>query len=124
MSQMKALVVEDEESLLRAITIKMKDLGIEPYTARSFSEAKEIIGTVEPDVIWLDHYLLGDEDGLDLLKEIKSIEKLKNKPVFVVSNTCSNDKYQEYVSLGIEKFVLKSSARLEDIINDAKKSCS
>lgn len=121
MSNMKVLVVEDETPLLNAILNKMRKSELSAEGVKSVSEAMEKISENKPDLIWLDHYLFGGKDGLDLLKEIKSKDETKEIPVFVVSNTCTNEKYHDYIELGIQKYFVKSSSRLEDIIAEVKK---
>lgn len=121
MTNMKVMVVEDEEPLLKAILAKMDRSGLSAHGVKSVAEAKKVVVDEQPDLIWLDHYLFGEEDGLDLLKSLKAEEKTKNIPVFVVSNTCTNEKYHDYIELGVQKYFVKSSSRLEEIIDEAKK---
>ncbi len=121
MSKVKILVIEDEIPLLTAITTKMSKSDLEAKGVRSVEDAKKTIKAFIPDLIWLDHYLFGQEDGIDFLKYIQKDERLKNIPVFVVSNTCSNNNYCEYMELGISKYYVKSSAKLEEIISEAQK---
>ena len=73
------------------------------------------------DVIWLDHYLLGKENGLDFVTEIKKHKDWKKIPIFVVSNTFSADKVGTYLALGIERFYTKANFRLDEIIKDIEK---
>lgn len=113
------LVVEDEKSLLDAIEIKLTKSGFTVITARSYEEAIEALEKNQIDAIWLDHYLLGTQSGLDIVTTIKAAEsKWKNIPVFVVSNTATSEKVQSYIHLGVEKYFVKSNFRLEEIICD------
>ncbi len=121
MSGIKILVVEDEIPLLTAITTKMKKSDIETRGVRSVEDAKKTLKEFVPDLIWLDHYLFGQEDGVDLMKYLQNDSKMKNIPVFVVSNTCSNNNYDQYMQLGISKYYVKSSVKLEEIIQEAQK---
>jgi DNA-binding NtrC family response regulator len=115
------LVVEDEKPLLDAICIKLKKSGFETVSARTVEQALNYLkDIVSIDVIWLDHYLLGEESGLDFLVKIKENKNFKNIPVFVVSNTASPDKVASYLRLGAVKFYVKAEKRLDDIINDIK----
>lgn len=114
------LVVEDEESILNAITVSLGDSGFKVITARVADQAWQYlkdVGLVE--AIWLDHYLLG-EDGIALTKKIKTEEKLKDIPIFVVSNSEDLQKKQEYLSLGVVKYYTKSDNTLEKIITEIK----
>jgi DNA-binding response OmpR family regulator len=119
------LVVEDEEPLLKAIKLKLKKNNFDVVTARSTKQAEDYIKDLPHiDAIWLDHYLLGKENGLDFVGWCKNEEniKCKGKPIFVVSNTASNDKIATYLSLGVEKYLVKSNHRLDELVEDVKKS--
>ncbi len=116
------LVIEDERPLLEAIKTKLEKNGFEVTTARTVEQALNYLEDLERvDVIWLDHYLLGKEDGLDFVAKIKSHDgKWKHIPIFVVSNTASADKVQSYIQLGISKYFVKAEHRLDRIISEIK----
>lgn len=120
------LVVEDERPLADAINVKLKKNGFDVVSARAVSQALEYLETsMNVDVVWLDHYLLGKENGLDFVTKLKSdTGKWKNIPIFVVSNTASPDKVQSYLRLGIHKYFVKAEHRLDDIIGEIKKALS
>jgi len=115
------LVVEDEKPLLEAVRIKLEKNGFAVVTARTAEQAYGLLEDIpKVDVIWLDHYLLGKENGLDLVVKIKSHENYKNIPIFIVSNTASADKVKSYINLGVNKYYIKSNYRLDSIINDIR----
>ena len=116
------LVVEDERPLLDAIKVKLENSGIEAVTARSVSQAMTYLEDLKSvDAIWLDHYLLGEESGLELVAKIKAADSQWNQiPIFVVSNTASNDKVSAYMHFGVEKYFVKSNYRLDMIIDEIK----
>ena len=115
------LVVEDELPLQEAIRLKLTSSGFEVVTARSVEQAMNYLqDNVDISVIWLDHYLIGQETGLDFVAKVKNSEKWKKIPLFLVSNTASADKIKTYLSLGINKYYTKSNHRLDDIIVDIK----
>jgi DNA-binding response OmpR family regulator len=122
------MIIEDEASLLKAIRDKLYRNNFEMIAARTANQALELLKSLEVmknesyvDAIWLDHYLLGYEDGLDFMKKIKSNEHWKNIPVFVVSNTASESKVESYLKLGITKYYVKADYRLDQIVDDIKK---
>ncbi len=135
------LVIEDERPLLEVVNDKLEKSGFSVIAARSVDQvfnarleksglgiisAKSIRqaldyleGLAEIDAIWLDHNLLGKEDGLDFLKKFKSNGGLWKKiPVFVVSNSEGAKTIQSYVNLGVSKYYIKSNHRLDEIIKD------
>lgn len=117
------LVVEDEKPLLDAVRIKLEHEGFAVVTARTAEQAYNLLEDLEKvDVIWLDHYLIGKENGLDLVVKIKSHDEYKNIPIFIVSNTASADKVKSYINLGVSKYYIKSNYRLDSIIGDIRES--
>lgn len=116
------LVVEDEVPLQNAIRTKLELNNFSVVTARSVDQALKHLADVDDiEAIWLDHYLLGKENGLNFLSKLKSDgAKWKNIPVFVVSNTASEDKVASYLQLGANKYYTKADYRLDQIIADIK----
>jgi len=124
MKQKTILVVEDERPLLEAIKTKLENNGLEVVTARTVAQALAYLEDLKTvDGIWLDHYLLGREDGLDLVTKLKSEDSVwKHIPVFVVSNTASEEKVKAYMQFGVDKYFVKSEFRLDQIIIALKES--
>lgn len=139
------LVIEDERPLLEVVNAKLKRSGFGVIAARSvdqvfnanleanglgiisastIKQALEYIDELENiDAIWLDHNLLGKENGIDLIKKIKANGgKWKKIPIFVVSNTESSKTINSYIKLGVSKYYVKSNYRLDEIIGDIKSS--
>lgn len=116
------LVVEDEEPLLNAIKIKLELSNFKVVSARSVDQAFNYLNDIKKiDLIWLDHYLLGKENGLDFVAKVKQDgASFKEIPIFVISNTASPDKIKTYLHLGVEKYYTKADYRLDDIIKDIK----
>lgn len=115
------LVVEDEKPLAEAVSAKFKIKGFQVVTARAVEQAKNYVTDLKRiDAIWLDHYLLGKEDGLDFVAWCKGDDnkKFKTIPIFVVSNTASPDKVATYLSLGVKDYYIKANYKLEKIIDD------
>ncbi|MBU2229610.1 DNA-binding response regulator, partial [Patescibacteria group bacterium] len=61
------LVLEDEIPLQNAIKNKLETSGFDVITARRVIGGIDILENEgnNIDAIWLDHYLLGKEDGFD-----------------------------------------------------------
>jgi DNA-binding response OmpR family regulator len=116
------LVVEDEKPLIVAIKTKLEKNGFDVVTARTAEQAwNHLDEGVEVDALWLDHYLLGKDTGLDLLVRLKNAAKWKALPIFVVSNTASPDKRQAYIEFGVDKYFVKAENRLDEIVSNIKK---
>lgn len=112
------LVVEDENELTRVISDKLRHLGYVVKHAVTSEKAFAILSeNNQISAVWLDHYLLGEESGIDLVKKMKlcsnGIEKI---PVFVVTNTATEDKKMLYQEFGVSGYYIKAENKLEDII--------
>jgi DNA-binding response OmpR family regulator len=119
------LVLEDEIPLLEAIKTKLEINNFEVITARTIDQGKDYVNNLDKiDVIWLDHYLIGKSNGLDFIAWCKeeNNQKCNTIPIFVVSNTASADKVATYMSLGAEKYFVKSNHKLDEIISEISKS--
>ena len=115
------LLVEDERPLLSAIQAKLELNGLDSVSARTVKQAIDYLETLPVvDLIWLDHYLLGKEDGIDFVARVKNEEKWRHIPIFVVSNTATAEKKHTYINLGVNKYYVKSDHRLDGIVKDVK----
>jgi len=116
------LVIEDERPLVEAIKTKLENNGFAVTTVRTVEQALNYLEDLERvDAIWLDHYLLGKEDGLDFVSKIKQDgAKWKDIPIFVISNTASPKNVQSYIRFGVKKYYVKAEHRLDEIINEIK----
>jgi len=113
------LVVEDEKPLQDAIVAKFKVRDCQTVSARSVEQALGYLSDVKNiNVIWLDHYLLGKEDGLDFVEKVKANEKWKSIPIYVVSNTATADKVKTYLKFGVEKYYVKSDNKIDKIVQE------
>lgn len=117
------LVLEDEKPLYEVIKAKLETEGFIVVVAKSVHQALEYLQDgVAVNVIWLDHYLFGKEDGLDFVNKIKQKGSAwKNIPIVVVSNTVSPEKVQAYLKLGVQKCYSKVDFTLGHIIANMKK---
>lgn len=117
--KIKILVVEDEPSLQKVILKKLGNSGFEISVTNNVEGALQALQGASIDLIWLDHYLLGSKNGLDLVAELKKEDShWKKIPIFVVSNTATPDKMKSYMRLGVEKYYTKANASLEQIVAD------
>ena len=135
------LVIEDEKSLLKVVTAKLEKSGFAVIASRSVERAfsspleensagivtltsiEEALRHIESlekvDAIWLDHNLLGREDGLDFVTKFKANGgKWSAVPIFVVSNTSDSDLIKTYDELGVKDYYIKAEHRLDAIISD------
>lgn len=122
--EITVLIIEDERPLAQAIKSKLEKEGIVAISARSVEQGLGYLNDSDfekIDLIWLDHYLLGDKTGIDFMAECRAqSDHLQSIPIFVVTNTGSHDKKQSYIKFGASKYYIKANHRLDQIIDDIK----
>jgi DNA-binding response OmpR family regulator len=109
------LLVEDEQSLNKAITMKLEKRGFKVFSVFSAEEAIPIIEKENIDFVWLD-ILLPGMTGLEFLGIIRKKPLLKDKKVAVVSVSGSFGTKEEAKKLGAVDYIVKSEYKLDDII--------
>lgn len=115
----KILILEDERQLAHAVTDAFAERGFKTIVAASVNEGLQALQNASGvDVIWLDHYLLGTENGVDFVVRIKTNPQWKHIPIFVVSNTAASANISAYIQLGVSNYYTKSDYDIEQIIND------
>lgn len=112
------MIVEDETVLLNAIMLKLAKRGFSTMSCTSGRQALDYLKSVMelPDGIWLD-YQLKDLNGLEVMAAIKESEIWHTVPVFVVSNSASQEKMLNMLALGAKKYYLKAEHKLDEIID-------
>jgi DNA-binding response OmpR family regulator len=92
----KILVVDDDRDLLANIKAFLKRQGYDPAVTTSCDEGLQILHTFKPDLILLD-INVGDEDGREMCRKIKSQAEYRHIPVILLSaNYEALLVYQEY----------------------------
>ncbi len=120
-TQKTVLVVEDERQLANAVKEALAVHDFNVVTARTAEEGIAQLKNLKTvDAIWLDHYLMGTSNGLDFVIQIKSDPNWSNIPVFIVSNTASQQNVHSYIRLGVTNYYTKADYDIGQIINDLK----
>lgn len=145
LQQKTILVIEDERPLLRVIQEKLEKEGIRVLASRNVERAfstdleKDIKGEISissieralkhldelgmVDAVWLDHNLLGSENGVDFVTRLKANGgHWSHIPIFVVSNASDEALVRSYHALGVDRYYVKAEHKLEDIISDIQES--
>ena len=92
----KILVVDDDKDLLANIKSFLKRQGYSPAVTTSCEEGLQILYTFKPDLILLD-INVGNEDGREMCRKIKSQAEYEHIPVILLSaNYEALQRYQEY----------------------------
>ena len=78
------LVCEDNKTAAFGVKLMLEKLGYKVDIAYSAGETKQLLKNNSYDLMTLD-IILPDEDGLVLLKELRTSDKTKNMPVIIIS---------------------------------------
>jgi len=108
----RVLVVDDEKLIVKGIRFSLEQDGMEVTCAYDGEEALENAKNTEFDIILLDIMLPGD-DGMVLLKKLKSSSKTKDIPVIMV--TAKGSEYDKVIGLdsGADDYVTKPFGMME-----------
>lgn len=101
---LSVLVVEDEKNLLDLYTSELEDIGFTVRPLTSGREAIESIKNERPDVVVLD-IKLEDMEGLQVLEEIKSIDRT----IPVILNSAYSVYKSDFASWMADDYIVKSS---------------
>jgi len=115
----KILVLEDERQLAKIVREAFTERGFDTNVVSNVEDGIKFLENAKTvDVIWLDHYLLGAENGLDFVVQIKNHPDWKNIPIFVVSNTASTTNIRSYIQLGVSNYYTKADYDIHQIVDD------
>lgn len=98
------LVVEDEKNLLELYKSELEDVGYLVFSAGTGREAIDSVRKQRPDAVILD-IKLNDMEGLEVLDEIKSIDKT----IPVIINSAYSVYKSDFTSWMADDYIVKSS---------------
>lgn len=116
----KVLLVEDDLSLLKIYSNKLKISQFLVLPATTGDEALRKAQTDAPNLILLDLILPG-KDGFQVLEELKMSPQTKNIPVIILSNLGQGADIERGKALGAVDYLVKSDVSLIDLVEKVKK---
>lgn len=119
MEKKKILIIEDEETLQRAMKEFLEEENFEVVTAMDGQSGIEVAGVELPDLILLD-IILPKKDGYQVLSELRSEPKTQKIPVILLTNLESPEDIQKAFEKGATTYLVKSDYKLEDIAKKIK----
>ncbi|HEX7724367.1 MAG TPA: response regulator [Candidatus Paceibacterota bacterium] len=121
-SPRKVLWVEDDKLIGTILSKKLTTSGFGLMHAKNGEEALEMLKTAIPDAIVLDLVLPG-MGGFDILQQIKKDGALSKVPVMILSNLSRQSDIERAKSLGAQKFLVKASVSLDEIVKEVRGLC-
>ena len=112
--------VEDDNFLSGLIGKKLGNEKAILFHANNGEDAVAMVEKEKPDVLLLD-ILLPGMTGLQVLQKIKSNSATKDIPVLLLSNLGQKADIDKGAQLGAEKFLIKATLSLDEIIKEVKR---
>jgi DNA-binding response OmpR family regulator len=103
----RLLLVDDDVLVTRTYRDRLSAHGFQVNTASSAAIALSILRSAKPDLVVLD-LMMPEVCGVEVLKFIRSEERLAQTPVVVLANDCRDNLGRHAARLGIEKAFLKA----------------
>jgi DNA-binding response OmpR family regulator len=121
MEKKKILVIEDEETLQKALKEYLTEEKFIVVSALDGEEGLVLSEKEQPDLILLD-IVLPKIDGFKVLEGIKENRKTKNIPVILLTNLESVEDIQKAFEKGATTYLVKSDYKLEDVVKKIKET--
>jgi len=118
----KLLWIEDDKLIGTILAKKLMSSGFDLVHVKDGEEAFNSLTLRIPDVIVVDLILPG-MNGFEILEKIKSNDNLKNIPCMVLSNLSKVSDIDRAKSLGVQKYLVKASTSLDQVIVEIKELC-
>lgn len=116
------LLVEDDPFLIDIYTTKFKEEGFSVEVANDGEEGLRKLGEGNEekfDLLVLD-IVLPHVDGWEILKKIKSNEKLKNLKIVILSNLGQKGEVEKGIKLGAIKYLIKAHYTPSQVVDEIK----
>jgi two-component system KDP operon response regulator KdpE len=105
----KVLVCDDEQQILRALRVILRDAGFEALPASSVEEALDVAAVGRPDAAIID-LLLPDGDGIELCRRLREWTAI---PVIVLSAVGEEEPKVRALAAGADDYIVKPFAPRE-----------
>ncbi|HEX8994298.1 MAG TPA: response regulator, partial [Candidatus Paceibacterota bacterium] len=118
-SKKKVLIIEDDEHVSHAYSIKLGMEGFDTVIADDGDLGVAKAGSEHPDLIMLD-IMLPKKNGFEVLEAIKKDPATKSIPVIVLSNLGQQSDIEKAQSLGAAEYLTKIDHSIKDIVDRVK----
>jgi CheY-like chemotaxis protein len=108
----KILVVDDNEVVLKTISLKLKGVGYQAVTAQDGSEAMSIVRTEKPDLILLDitfpPAITGVPwDGFRIMEWLHRVDESRKIPIIIITGGEEVKNKERAIAIGAVAFFHK-----------------
>lgn len=117
----KILIIEDEPSLQKTLSDKLKRVGFDIKSSLDGEEGYRLIETEKPDLVLLD-LILPKLHGLKLLERIRANVGISQTRVLILTNLSDSESISVATSLGALGFLIKDSITLEEVVEKVQEA--
>lgn len=101
------LIADDTQTMRSVVRASLKAIGFKEFhEVTNGAEAKLILETKPIDLVICD-WEMPEMDGLEVLKEMRGMEKHKETPFIMLTGNANTDLVTQSIKLGISGFVVK-----------------
>ena len=100
------LIIEDENDIVIALSIKLKSEGYNTLCANNGDDAIKLAMTESPDVILLD-IALPNEDGFSVARQLREHKSTATIPVIFLTALASDEDREQAQRVGAASFITK-----------------
>ncbi|MXV36044.1 MULTISPECIES: response regulator [unclassified Saccharibacter] len=106
-SQIRALIVDDQQSIRQVLASHMASLGFQGVAQRK--DGKEALEYLEanPTHLIISDFNMPEMDGLALLKAVRANPKTKKSAFIILTGEANAGLVQEAVAAGVNNFLAK-----------------
>ncbi len=115
------LLVEDDPTLSDLYEEFLSLEGFKVFKARDFEQGLNLVLQENIALILMDVMLAANTSGLDLLKNLKDDEKVKNIPVIMLTNVAKDKERDLALKLGAKEYLVKAAQKPKDVVEVVKK---
>jgi DNA-binding response OmpR family regulator len=111
----KIIIVEDEETLLKALEHKLSLRGYQVFLARDGAEGLKLINEVNPDIVLLD-ILMPNVDGFGVMEQLNKDGIIPKLPVIIISNSGQPVEIDRAMRLGARDYLVKAEFDPQEVL--------
>jgi two-component system chemotaxis response regulator CheY len=116
---MKILVVDDDKTTRKLLSLYLKAKGYEVVTAENGLDAMEKLGTENINLVVTDMNM-PYMDGIELTKNLRADDSWKGLPIVMVTTEADDDERKKAYEMGVDDYLVKP-ANAEQISDSIKK---
>jgi CheY-like chemotaxis protein len=116
---MKILVVDDDKTTRKLLSLYLKAKGYEVVTAENGLDAMEKLATEDINLVVTDMNM-PYMDGIELTKTLRADDSWKNLPIVMVTTEADDDERKKAYDTGVDDYLVKP-ANAEQISDSIKK---